>query len=149
MDIRDWWKKISRNAFHEENLRIHRFRTWWEWRHCERVTDTTSNRIYGTVQKKLDGGRWQDVFRQQPKNDFKISTKWQKKFRKTSDLSMHNTGKGGGGGCHFECQFVKAVTNTYLPYLTPWSSYPLWASPIQPCCFLKIFISLIGFVIPV
>jgi hypothetical protein len=45
--------------------------------------NTPYNRIYMSVQEKLERACWQDELWQDPKNDFKIPTKKEKKFRKT------------------------------------------------------------------
>jgi hypothetical protein len=70
------------------------------------ITNLTDNRIHLSVQEKLERSCWQDELWQDPKNDSKIPTKRENKFRKTFEkmewfgfvtsvtgLNRPNTGK--------------------------------------------------------
>jgi hypothetical protein len=76
----NWWEKIniSRNAFPEEDCRIHPLGPQKKLRHFNRITNLTDNRIHMSVQEKLERACRQDELWQ----DWKMILKYQPKGKR-------------------------------------------------------------------
>jgi hypothetical protein len=158
---RKWCEEIniSRNAFPEEDCRIHQLRPQKKLRYFNRITNLTDNRIHISVQEKLERAFWQDKLWQDPKNDSKVPTKRKKKFRKTFEnmegfsfvtpvtgLNRPNTGKEDNDFDEFYLYWVLT-----FPYL--WLTIQFFRYCPTIFCFvvhfLLLFLSYLSYTVSV